>query len=67
MTKGLDELIWSKEYEDVHDWVECLTMAIDMKVSDQGQVIQICKVEFMKQTKYWLKSLNPTLANWIKL
>jgi hypothetical protein len=31
------------------------------------QVIQNCKIEFMKETKDWLKRLNPTLANWIKL
>jgi hypothetical protein len=46
MTKlqGLDELIWSKEYEAIHDWVECLTMAIDMKVSDQDKLFKFAKL-----------------------
>lgn len=46
MTKpqGMDELIWSKVYEDVHDWVECLTMVIDMKASNQNKLFKITKL-----------------------
>jgi hypothetical protein len=42
--QGLDELIWSKEYENIHDWVECLTMAIDMKASNQDKLFKIAKL-----------------------
>ncbi len=43
MTKpqGLDELIWNKEYENIHDWVERLTMAIDMKASNQDKLFKL--------------------------
>jgi hypothetical protein len=30
--KGMDELFWGKEFEDVHDWVERLEMEAEMKV-----------------------------------
>ncbi len=56
MTKpqGLDELIWSKEYEDTHDWVECLTMVIDMKVSNQKKLFKIAKLNWWsKQSIGW--------------
>jgi hypothetical protein len=56
MTKpqGLDELIWSKVYEDVHDWVECLTMVIDMKASNQNKLFKITKLNlWSKQSIGW--------------
>lgn len=40
----MDELIWSKEYEDVHDWAECLTMGIDRKTSNQNKLFKIAKL-----------------------
>ncbi len=55
MTKpqGVDELIWSKEYEDVHDWVECLTMAINMKASNQDKLFKIAKLNLWSKGIGW--------------
>jgi hypothetical protein len=30
--KGMDELFWGKEFEDVHDWVKMLEMAKEVKL-----------------------------------
>jgi len=29
-TKGMDELFWGKEFEDVVDWMEWLEMALEV-------------------------------------
>jgi hypothetical protein len=28
--KGINELFWGREFEDVHDWVERLEMALEV-------------------------------------
>jgi hypothetical protein len=33
--KGMDEFFWGKEFEDVHDWVNRLEMAIEVRRNDE--------------------------------
>jgi hypothetical protein len=33
--KSMDEFFWGKEFEDVHDWVKRLEMAIEVKRNDE--------------------------------
>lgn len=40
--KGVDELLWCREFEDVHDQVERLKMAIEVKVIDEVKLFKIC-------------------------
>jgi hypothetical protein len=39
--KGMDELLWHKEFEDVHDWVERLEIVTEMKVIDELKLSKI--------------------------
>jgi hypothetical protein len=33
--KSMDEFFWGKEFEDVHDWVKRLKMAIEVRRNDE--------------------------------
>ncbi len=46
--KGMDELFWGKEFEDVHDWVERLEMAVEMKGIDELKLFKIGRLNFEK-------------------
>jgi hypothetical protein len=37
----MDELLWHREFEDVHDWVERLEMVAEMKVNDKLKLLKI--------------------------
>jgi hypothetical protein len=39
--KGMDELLWCREFEDIHDWVERLEMATKVKVIDELKLFKI--------------------------
>lgn len=42
--KGMDELFWGREFEDVHDWVERLEMALEIRGIDELKLLKIGKV-----------------------
>jgi hypothetical protein len=33
--KGMDELFWGREFENKHDYVECLEMVVEVKGIDE--------------------------------
>jgi hypothetical protein len=42
--KAMDELFWGKEFEDVHDWVERLEMAAEVRGIDEQKLFKIGKL-----------------------
>jgi hypothetical protein len=55
--KGMDELFWGKKFEDVHDWVEKLEMAIEMKGIDELKLFKIGRFNLRNKFKEWFKKL----------
>jgi len=49
--KGMHEFFGGREFEDVHDWVECLEMAIEVRGIDE------------LKSKEWFKKLIATPMN----
>ncbi len=49
--KGMDELFWGKEFEDVHDWVERLEMAVEMKDIDELKLFKIGRLNLRDKYK----------------
>jgi hypothetical protein len=44
--KGMDELFWGKEFEDVIDWIERLGMAIEVWNYDEVKPFKNCSSQF---------------------
>jgi hypothetical protein len=42
--RGMDEFFWGKEFEDVHDWVERLKMATEVRGIDEQKLFEIGKL-----------------------
>ncbi len=42
--KGMDELFWGKDLEDVSDWAERLQMAIQVQKYDENKLFKIAKL-----------------------
>jgi hypothetical protein len=53
-----------KEFEDVHDWVERLKMAIEMKGIDELKLFKIGRLNLRDKYKEWFKKLATTPTNW---
>ncbi len=43
--KGMDELFWHKEFEDVHEWVKRLEMPIEVCVIDELKLFNIGRLK----------------------
>jgi hypothetical protein len=42
--QGMDELFWGREYEDVSDWAERLTMAAEVRDLNADKLFKIAKL-----------------------
>lgn len=62
--KGMDELFWGKEFEDVHDWVERLEMVVEMKGIDELMLFKIGRFNLRDEYKEWFKKLTIAATNW---
>ncbi len=62
--KDMDELFWGKEFEDVHDWVERLKLAVEMKGIDELNLFKIGRLNLRNKSKEWFKKLAIALINW---
>jgi hypothetical protein len=49
--QGTDELLWGKDHEDVNDWAEHLTMAIEVRDFNDDKLFKIAKLNLHDQTK----------------
>jgi hypothetical protein len=60
----MDELLWGKEFEDVHDWVEKLEMVAEVKGIDELKLYKISKLNLRGNFKEWFKKLVATPITW---
>jgi hypothetical protein len=65
--QGMDELFWGRDHEDVNDWVEKLTMAIEVQDLNVDKLLKIAKLNLRSTSKEWFKRLQPALADWAEL
>jgi hypothetical protein len=65
--QGLDELFWGREYEDVGDWVERLTMAAEVRDLTADKLFKIAKLNLRGRAKDWFRKLQPAPADWAEL
>jgi hypothetical protein len=62
--QGMDELFWGKDHEDVNNWVERLTMVVEVKDINDDKLFKIAKLNLHSQAKEWFKKFNPPSADW---
>ncbi len=62
--KGVDELFWGREFEDVHDQVERLEMAPKVHGIDELKLFKIGKFNMKGKSKEWLKKLTIVPTDW---
>jgi hypothetical protein len=60
----MDELYWGRDHEDVNDWVERLTMAIEVRDLNDDKMFKITKLNLQDKVKEWFKKLNPPSVDW---
>jgi hypothetical protein len=65
--QGMDELFWVKDHEDINDWAERLTTAVEVRDLNDDNMFKIAKLNLRSKTKEWFKKFNPPLADWIVL
>jgi hypothetical protein len=65
--QGMDELFWGREYEDVSDWAERLTMAAEVRDLNADKLFKIAKLNLKGRAKEWFKRLQPAPADWAEL
>jgi len=47
----MDELFWGREYEDVSDWAERLTMAAEVRDLNADKLFKIVKLNLRAEPK----------------
>jgi hypothetical protein len=60
----MDELLWGKEFEDVHEWVERLKMVVEVKGIDELKLYKIGKLNLRGKSKEWFKKLVGAPTTW---
>jgi len=51
--KGMDELFWDKDMEDVFDWTKRLQMATKVKELDEDKFFKIAKLNLKGKARNW--------------
>jgi hypothetical protein len=59
----MDELLWGREYEDVGDWAERLTMAAKVRDLTTDKLFKIAKLNLRGRAKEWFRKLQPAPAD----
>jgi hypothetical protein len=59
----MDELFWGREYEDVSDWAERLTMAAEVRDLTADKLFKIAKLNLRGRPKEWFRKLQPAPAD----
>jgi hypothetical protein len=65
--QGMDELFWGREYEDVSNWAERLTMVAEVRDLNANKLFKIAKLNLRGRAKEWFKRLQPAPADWTEL
>jgi hypothetical protein len=63
----MDELFWGRDHEDVNDWAERLTMAVEVRDLNADKLFKIAKLNLQGRAKEWFKRLQPAPADWPEL
>jgi hypothetical protein len=63
----MDELFWGREHEDVSDWAERLTMAVEVRDLNAYKLFKIAKLNLKGRAREWLRRLQPAPADWSEL
>ncbi len=65
--QGMDDLFWGREYEDVDNWAERLTMAAEVRDLNADKLFKIAKLNLRGRAKDWFRKLQPAPADWLEL
>ncbi len=65
--QGMDDLFWGRDYEDVSDWAERLTMAAEVRDYNADKLFKIAKLNLHGRAKEWSRRLQPAPADWADL
>jgi hypothetical protein len=63
----MDELLWGRDHEDVNDWAERFTMAIEVRDLNGDKLFKIAKLNMRGRAKEWFKRLQPAPVDWTEL
>jgi len=63
----MDKLFWGREYEDVSNWAERLTMVAKVRDLNLDKLFKIVKLNLRGRAKEWFKRLQPAPADWTEL
>jgi hypothetical protein len=61
------ELFWGREHEDVNDWAERLTMAVEVQDLNADKLFKIAKLNLRSRAREWLRRLQPAPTDWMEL
>jgi hypothetical protein len=53
----MDELFWGRDHEDVNDWVERLTMVVEVQDLKAYKFFKIAKLNLRGRAKEWFRRL----------
>ncbi len=51
--QGMDDLFWGRDYENVSDWAERLTMATEVRDLTPDKLFKIAKLNLRGRAKEW--------------
>jgi hypothetical protein len=63
----MDDLFWGRDYENVSDWAERLTMAAEVRDLTPDKLFKIAKLNLRGCAKEWFRRLQPAPADWAEL
>jgi hypothetical protein len=63
----MDELFWGRDHEDVNDWAERLTMAVEVRDLNADKLFKIAKLNLRGKAKECFKRLQPAPMDWAEL
>jgi hypothetical protein len=63
----MDDLFWGRDYDDVSDWAERLTMAAEVRDLTLDKLFKIAKLNLRGRAKEWFRRLQLVPADWVEL
>jgi hypothetical protein len=57
--KGMEELFWGKDMEDIFDWTKRLQMVVEVKELDEDKLFKIAKFNLKGKAQDWHCQLDP--------
>ncbi len=63
----MNELFWGRNHEDVNDWVEILTMVVEVQDLNADKLFNFAKLNLRRWAKEWFRRLQLAQTDWTKL